>query len=129
MTRIAALVCILLAACPAHPNGPKQIAIDCLGVNRPQIASLLTELTPLVNMNRPDWPAVYQRAKTAGTSIGGCVLAELVQSYLGGTRAPEPGEGWTAHETLEKFRAEEANNATFKTVCTRQDGTTQPCAL
>lgn len=129
MRRVTAALCVLLAGCPADPNGPRQTAINCLGVNRPQIASLLVELSPLVSGNKPDWPSVYQRAKTAGTSIGGCVLAELVQNYLGGTRAPEPGDGWTAHETLERFRAQEANNATFKTVCTRQDGTSQPCDL
>lgn len=129
MKRAALVAVALLAACPADPNGPKHVAIDCLGANRPQIVMLLAELSPLVSGNRPDWPAVYQRAKTAGTSIGGCVLAELVQSYLGGTRAPEASDGWTAHETLERFRATEANNATFKTLCARQDGSVQPCHL
>jgi hypothetical protein len=121
----------LMAACPGPGPGPVigGSLINCLGSNRPQIDSILNELAPLLTTGRPDWSAIYQRAKSAGTSIGGCVIAELVQSYLGGTRAPEVADGWNAHEALEKFRREEAGGATFKTTCVRQDGTKQACEL
>jgi hypothetical protein len=94
--------------------------IDCLGEHRPQIDELLTELTPLVFLQSPDWSAVYQRAKQAGKDVGGCVIAELVQRYL----APAPGTGrtapsieasWPAHDALERFRRDEAGGATFHT--------------
>jgi hypothetical protein len=121
----------LATACPGPGPGPVigGAVINCLGESRPQIDAILTELSPLLTTGRPDWSAIYQRAKGAGTSIGGCVIAELVQSYLGGTRAPEATEGWNAHEALEKFRREEAGGATFKTTCVRQDGTKQACDL
>lgn len=120
-----------LSACPGPGPGPVigNSVVDCLGNNRPQIDAIIGELSPLLTTGHPDWAAVYQRAKMAGMSIGGCVLAELVQNYLGGTRAPEASEGWNAHEALEKFRREEAGGASFKTSCVRQDGTKQTCEL
>lgn len=122
-----------LAGCPGPGPGPGPViggaVIDCLGDSRPQIDALLAELAPLVMLQRPDWSAIYQRAKLAGRNVGGCVIAELVQGYLGGTRTPEPAEGWNAHETLETFRAKEAGGATFLAKCTRQDGTQQSCKL
>ena len=131
MRYIIALVFALQVGCPGPGPGPVigGAVIDCLGANRSQIDSILTELSPLLTTGRPDWSAIYQRAKGAGRDIGGCVIAELVQNYLGGTRAPEAAEGWNAHEALEKFRREEAGGATFKTTCARQDGTKQACDL
>lgn len=124
---------VSLTGCPKDGPGPAPViggaVVDCLGDNRAQIDALLLELSPLISLQRPDWAAVYQRAKRAGRDIGGCVLAELVQSYLASPRAPETTEGWNAHDTLEKFRAEEAGGMTFVAKCVRQDGTQQTCKL
>lgn len=126
------LLAVSLTACP-NP-GPAPVIgtsiIDCLGAERPQVDALLAELLPLIQLQRPDWAAVYQRAKQAGRSIGGCVIAELVQGYLSGTRATgTTAGGWDAHETLEQFRATEAGGATFQARCVREDGTSQICKL
>lgn len=116
----AALVIALSAGCPGP--GPLPVVadavIDCTGENRPQINALFAELYPLVFLQSPDWSAVYQRAKTAGRDIGGCVIAELVQRYLApapGKTAPSGDASWAAHQTLEEFRANEAGGASFKT--------------
>ena len=106
----------VFAACPGPGPGPVigGAIIDCTKENQDQIHGLLGELSPLIVTGRPDWSAVYARAKHAGSSIGGCVLAQLVQGYLGNRMAPpSTADGWTAHEALERFRREEANGATF----------------
>lgn len=105
-------------ACPhTDPANPVvNTIIDCTLENRDQIAGLIAEFQPLINGEKPDWPAVYQRAKNAGKAIGGCALAELVQNYLGNRLAPPPqADSWSAFQALDRFRREEANYATFKT--------------
>lgn len=106
-----------LSACPGHGPGPVigETIIDCLAADRDKIDALLAEFKPLLTTGEMDWSVVYQRAKHAGKSIGGCFLAELVQYYLGGKMAPATGDGWVARQTLEDFRVKEAGNATFRT--------------
>lgn len=115
---IVLMVSMALVSCAPGP-GPAPVItstlIDCAGANRPQIDELLQELVPLVTTGHADWSAIYQRAKHAGASIGGCALAELVQDYLGGRKASPNGDGWKARETLEQFRLDEAGGASFKT--------------
>jgi hypothetical protein len=112
-----AVIALLGAGCPGPGPGPVigGAVVDCVSADRTKIDSLLAEFTPLLTGGSMDWSMVYQRAKQAGTSIGGCFLAELVQSYLGGKMAPATGDGWAARQTLEDFRAKEADGATFKT--------------
>ncbi len=100
-------------ACKA--NGPVigAVSIDCTVDHAADIANVLDALKSALSGG--GWSAVYTRAKQAGTDIGGCALAELVQDYLGGKAAPAKGEGQTARATLEKFRSEEAGGATFIT--------------
>jgi hypothetical protein len=110
----------LLSTSTGCPHSPipviENAIIDCTTQNQDQIDSLLGEFKTLLSGKLPDWSAIYQRAKSAGKSIGGCALAELVQSYLGNKAAPPPiGDSWTANNTLERFRREEAGNATFHT--------------
>jgi len=106
------------ASCPGPtPVGPITTAvIDCTLENQGQIAALIGEFKTLLSGQLPDWSAIYQRAKQAGKSIGGCALSQLVQDYLGNKAAPPPqADSWTANNTLERFRREEAGNATFHT--------------
>jgi hypothetical protein len=114
--RLITVILALVVACGTPGPGPVvgSAVIDCTVANQDQIQGLLAELTPLVTTGSVDWQAVYARAKGAGSTIGGCVLAQLVQSYLGNRSAPPSTEdGWTARETLERFRASEAGGATF----------------
>jgi hypothetical protein len=109
-----------LVSLGAHCSGPVgpvvNAVIDCTAENQDQINALLAEVQPLINGQTPDWAAAYQRAKQAGRAIGGCVLAELVQDYLGNKAAPPPqADSWSAFSALERFRREEAQNATFHT--------------
>ena len=109
----------LNVSCGPGPGPVPVIAdavIDCtLGDARPSIDALIMELAPLVTLDSPDWYAVYQRAKKAGKTIGGCALAEIVQRYLGGRSAAPESESWKARSTLDEFRATEAGGATFRT--------------
>jgi hypothetical protein len=112
------VVLALFTACPGTgPVGPVVHAIiDCTLENQDQIAAVKAELQPLITGHAPDWPAVYQRAKQAGKSIGGCAIAEVVQNFLSNRSAPPTGQvRQDASDTLEKFRNEEAGGATFKT--------------
>ncbi len=108
---------VVTAGCPNPGPGPLvgNAVIDCTQANQGEVLALLLELTPLVTPAATDWSVVYQRAKHAGSTIGGCVLAQLVQGYLGNRSAPPatPADGWSAHDALERFRAAEAGGATF----------------
>lgn len=89
--------------------------VDCTAQNQDQLTGLLAELRPLLGGQSPDWLAVYTRAKQAGGTIGGCALATLAQDYLGKrTLTMSRAEGG-ARQTFERFRREEAGNATFRT--------------
>jgi hypothetical protein len=104
-------------SCPGPgPNPIITAIIDCTAENKDQIAQLVAEFKTLLSGQMPDWAAIYQRAKNAGKSIGGCALAEIVQNYLGNrTTPPSQADSWDAFNTLERFRREEAGNATFHT--------------
>lgn len=104
-------------SCPGHgPYPPVTAIIDCTIQNQDQIVQLLGEFRTILNGQAPDWSAVYQRAKNAGKAIGGCALAQVVQEYLGNRTAPPPqADSWNAYNMLERFRREEAGNATFRT--------------
>lgn len=106
------------AGCPGPGPGPVVVnaVVDCTIQNQDQIKSLIAEFQTLLSGQMPDWSAIYQRAKNAGKAIGGCALAEVVQNYLGNRASPPPqADSWNAYNTLERFRREEAGNATFKT--------------
>ncbi len=93
---------------------PGSAIIDCTVANMAQLDALKKDLAVLLQ-GTPDWSAILQHAKGAGVTIGGCVLAELVQSYLGGRKAVTSDESWSARRALEEFRSEMAGGATFKT--------------
>lgn len=86
--------------------------IDCTKANQGSIEALILELRPLLQGNAPDWGAVEARAISAGETIGGCALVELVsgESKPAGLRSVDHGRA-----TLEDFRARVAGGATFRT--------------
>jgi len=104
-------------ACPGPgPNPIVNAVIDCTLQNQTTLGQLVGEFRTILSGQMPDWSAIYQRAKNAGKAIGGCALATIVQEYLGNRSAPPPqADGWAASNTLERFRREEAANATFHT--------------
>lgn len=101
--------------------------IDCLGENRPAIDNLLTELKPLITAQTMSWDGAYQRSKQAGIAVGACVIKELVNWYLSGTKAPP--DGALAYDTAERFIKTEAKGATVLTMCKKEDGTMERCKL
>lgn len=111
-----------MASC--GPNSPNVVGpvvtgtIDCTIDNGGQIAALLASLKPAPGQ-KIDWHLVYSKARAAGTTIGGCVIAQLVQEYLtSSTYASTSGsgdDGWDGYGAFEKFRLEEAHGATFHT--------------
>lgn len=117
------LITALAAAPGCGPISPPvigSVVVDCLSEDRAKIDALISEFAPLVTEGKVNWSVVYQRAKQAGKSIGGCFLGELVNNYLGGVRlagqaAPTVEAGWEARAYLELYRTEELNGATLKT--------------
>lgn len=105
------------SSCKEGPDsrGPGQLVIDCTRLNAERIGALELELIPLIGGQSPDWASVEAKAVSAGVELGGCVLAGLVQDFLGGRKAVPAGEGWKAHNTLEHFREQHAGGATFRT--------------
>lgn len=91
--------------------------VDCINAERSKIDALIASFWPSSG-GAPDWGRIETIAIDAGVSIGGCALAEFVQSYLApapGTAAPPPELAVQAKDTLERYRNKHANNASFKT--------------
>jgi hypothetical protein len=133
-TRILILCTFILvtqAACPTpKPIGPIiNAVVDCLGSNRPQIDRLLTEFKgPILGGGSINWVDVKQRAKHAGKDIGGCVIMELTQWFLSGTRST-PESAKAAYDAAEEFRNTTGEGAVYSTMCVREDGTKNACKL
>jgi hypothetical protein len=91
--------------------------IDCLAADRARIDTTLADLG---TKTRPDgtrdWSAIEADALAAGVVIGGCALAELVESILPPAQhAAASSDDLAARQTFEHFRSTQAGNATFKT--------------
>jgi hypothetical protein len=99
------------------PKSPGQVVIDCTKADAAQTIALLDDLKPLLSGNPVSWSAIEAKAIAAGETIGGCVLAQLVQNALSSTSvAAVPVENtWMARGALEDFRSRVANGATFHT--------------
>jgi hypothetical protein len=121
MRYAAILMFVAAAAAAAVPsckpgNMPTPIAdiIECS-----KVANLPAEFAKLSALV-PDWAAIYATAvadvKSLGVAVVGCVLADLTQQYLikKGPSAP-PADTQNARDTFERFRVEQAHNATFAT--------------
>lgn len=112
---LVALIAVSLPACP-NPPKPVQIVIDCTKQSHESIEALVAQFAPLLIGNSPDWGTVESKALDAGETIGGCALAEFVNTYLTRRGATVTAEAtWQAHDTLEHFRTAHANGATFHT--------------
>jgi hypothetical protein len=123
-----AVVCIA-ASCSGCPgsgitgDGVKKDAISCLEDNSGQMAALAAQLgckfvggvVSECDGLSGDWGQIESAAERAGAQIGGCVLAELVQSFLSRPRATQVDQTWQARDALERFRTKLAHGATFKT--------------
>lgn len=118
---IASLALFATAAFPATGCGTAKNAgnavIDCLAADRAKIGATIIDLgTKTKPDGSHDWAAVAADAIANGAEIGGCALAEFVQSYLApasGVKAPS--DSIEARQTLEQFRTTKAGGATFKT--------------
>lgn len=117
---IVAIIGLTIAGCSSgcgsvgkHPV--VSAIVDCGKEDQAKLEALALQLSPLVFGGKPNWSAVYDQAVSAGATIGGCVLADLVQTYLGGRMAVPADESWSARNALEKFRADVAGGATFRT--------------
>lgn len=110
------VILTFVVSCPGVTDTkPAQAVIECLKADHEQLGNVAGELRPLVFGDKPDWSALYDKAKHAGKVIGGCVLADLVQEYLSSKKALPVDESWRARTTLDEFRANEAGGATFRT--------------
>lgn len=110
-----ALAASALGCGPARTAG--SAVIDCVAADRAKIDALIVDLG---TKTRPDgtrdWAAIEADAIGAGVAIGGCALAEFVESYLAPSQGVKaPSDGLAARQTLEDFRATKAGGATFKT--------------
>jgi hypothetical protein len=94
--------------------------VDCTVANRDKVEALLAEFAPLLAGDKPDWKAVVDKAVDAGSTIGGCALADLAQrraapeavSRSSSTAAPPTR---SARSVFEEFRAEHAHGAVYRT--------------
>lgn len=120
---VAVLVLVLVAmpSCATTGGAPRRIVggalVDCLAADRGAINDLVDEFAPLITEGRADWPSMYSRAKSAGLSVGGCFLAEIVAIVTSPRRGliTRPLDETTPRALLELFRREEADGSVFKT--------------
>ena len=113
---LVGLVFVHQVACKPYLPPVVHDVIDCVAADQGKLSDLALELAPLVIAG--DWSAIKARAISAGPTIGGCVLAVLVQRYLAppaGTSVPPPDLSIAAKQALETFRNEQAGNATYRT--------------
>lgn len=101
--------------------GPTRVAgkavLDCLAADTARIDQTIIDLgTKTKPDGTRDWSAIETTAIGNGLVIGGCALAQFIQTYLSpGAGVKAPADGLEARQTLEHFRATEAGGATFKT--------------
>jgi len=95
---------------------PGAAVIECGLLSKGTLDSATKEIAAAVFVGQvPKWSAAYDKAKTFGRDVVGCVLAELVQSYLSGRKAMPVAESHAARDALERYRAEHVGGATFRT--------------
>lgn len=115
---------LMMQACSGAKHAETAV-IDCTGGTVPGVVANVLET--LSDWSRDetaggcrtttgyDWSCVESRAIAKGEQVGGCAIAELVQTILGGTKATPVSDSWLARAALEDFRARAAGGATFRT--------------
>lgn len=98
-------------------RNPGNAVIDCLAADRAKLDTLISDLG---TRTRPDgtrdWSAIEADALSAGVVIGGCALAEFIETILKPSQPVQAAsDDLVAHQTFEDFRSTRAGNATFKT--------------
>lgn len=113
-----AVIVLMAIACGPTTN-VKRVVIDCTIASQPQIENLLLEFRQILVGEAPNWQAVLDKAIAAGTTIGGCALAELVQSRqlapTAAARSSAPEGERTPSTVLEEFRQRNAPGTTYRT--------------
>lgn len=95
-------------------SGAAPAVIECTS-HAEEVDAFTAELAALL-AGGSSWRDVYARAKEAGKVIGGCAVAKLVTDYLARPTLGAPADDRDeARATLERFRAEVAGGATFRT--------------
>lgn len=111
---IAVVALLAISACHVSDVAEHDI-IDCAKADQGQILSLINGLSPLLSGDHPNWSAIEGAAESAGITIGGCVLASLVQQFMSARgAAADASASHSAHDALEKFRSTVAHGATFR---------------
>lgn len=101
--------------CGAARN-PGNVVIDCLAADRAKIDTLIADLATRTRSDGTrDWNAIETDAVSAGVAIGGCALAEFIESLLHPSHVEASSDDTQARQTFEHFRSTQAPNATFKT--------------
>jgi hypothetical protein len=115
---------LMMQACSGAKHAETAV-IDCTGGTVPGVVANVLET--LSDWSRDetaggcrtatgyDWGCVESKAIAKGEQVGGCAIAELVQTILGGTKATPVSDSWLARAALEDFRARAAGGATFHT--------------
>lgn len=117
VTALLVTCAALLVACSScreiKDSHPVEALVDCTKASRDKIEALGIEM--IAALGGGGWQAVKEQAVNAGIEVGGCALAELVQSVLSGRKALAPDESWTARRAFDDYRRTVAGNATFRT--------------
>jgi hypothetical protein len=97
-------------------RNPGNTVIDCLAEDRARIDTLIADLATRTRSDGTrDWSAIETDAISAGVTIGGCALAEFIESLLQPQHVEASSDDTQARQTFEHFRSTQAGNATFKT--------------
>ena len=104
------------AGCRA-PQVAGHAIIDCLVADRIKIDALITDLgTKTKPDGSRDWSAIEADALANGIEIGGCAIAEFVETYLApAPTVKAPSDSVEARQALEHVRATQAGSPSFKT--------------
>lgn len=110
---------MLLGGCTwfqkAESTTPGKQIVSCIELNEAELAAEATQLRGQCTVNGQfDWACAGAQALGQGKIIAGCAVAELVQEYLGGTKATQTDESWKAHKALEDVRAKYAPGKSFR---------------
>lgn len=110
---LALTLAVPTAGCPSVTK-PAHAIIECAKLDAAHLGAEIAKLAALI----PDWKAIYATAvadiESLGVDVAGCALAQTTQEFLSRKGLPLD-DGHAAHDTLERFRAQHAAGATFRT--------------